>query len=281
MNIRITNLGSGSKGNSTAILLGDKLLLVDCGFSHRQIKRRLAEAGLERYTVCGILLTHEHTDHIRGADRTARQFAAPLLGTHGTLHGAGLTGLDHRVVRHAERVDHSGFGITPLEVPHDCAEPCAYLVEAGGKRVLLATDMGTADGLDESKLTDLDYLYIESNHDGDMLRNGPYPWFLKKRIAGAGGHINNQECGGLVARLARRSPGLQAVMLAHLSEQNNDPQLAEAAVREAGCGALARTILLVGQQNAPTEMPLNAPKDKPVLLAGQQNKNPDTPPTLF
>ena len=281
MNFRIINLGSGSKGNSTAILRGDKLLLVDCGFSHRQIKIRLAAAGLERYTVCGILLTHEHMDHIRGADRSARQFGAPLLGTHGTLRGAGLTGLDHRIVRHAQRVEHGGFQVIPLEVPHDGAEPCAYLVEAGGRRILLATDMGTTAGMDSDLLTDLDYLYIEANHDAEMLRTGPYPWFLKKRIAGAGGHINNRECGGVVAELSRRSPNLKAVMLGHLSEKNNDPALAEATVREAACGTFKKTVLLVGQQNEPTEMPISAEPEAPVLLAGQQNRNPDHPPTLF
>ncbi|PID80461.1 MBL fold metallo-hydrolase [bacterium DOLZORAL124_64_63] len=236
--------------------MGDKVLLVDCGFSHRQIKLRLAEAKLERYTVCGILLTHEHTDHIRGADRAARQFGVPLLGTQGTLRAAGLTGLDHRVVRHAQQVEHAGFGITPLDVPHDSAEPCAYLVEAAGRRVLLATDMGTPEGLVSGLVTDLDYLYIEANHDADMLRAGPYPWFLKKRIAGAGGHINNRECGELVAELARRSPRLQAVMLAHLSEKNNDPGLAKAVVRETAGKVLGEAVLVVGRQHVVTDMPV-------------------------
>ncbi len=230
--IKIINLGSGSRGNSTIICHNDKILMIDCGFSRRQLVQRMAALGLDPQDVCGILVTHEHTDHITGARVFCQVTNAPILATKGTLSGGDLTTMKTHALQCGAQVDHQGFGVTPIRVTHDTKEPCAYLVEVDGTRSLFATDIGTTKDLDISPLGDLDFLYVEANHDEDMLRDGPYPAFLKKRIASKKGHLNNRESGEFIKSLARRSPELKAIMLAHLSDKNNTPELALETARD-------------------------------------------------
>jgi phosphoribosyl 1,2-cyclic phosphodiesterase len=194
--------------------------------------QRILDRGLDPLAVCGILISHEHGDHIRGARLCSQDMAAPIFATKGTIEGGKLSPLQANPIRCDERMDHEGFNITPIKVSHDTREPCAFLVEADGSRVLLATDIGTTQGLDLTQLKDLDFLYVEANHDEEMLKNGPYPYFLKKRIAGTGGHLNNRQSGELVRTLAGQSPNLRGIMLAHLSDKNNDSALALETVRK-------------------------------------------------
>ncbi len=206
--------------------------MVDCGFSHRQTVLRMTEQDVNPQTVCGILITHEHGDHIKGALKCSRNFAAPVLATAGTISGGGLESLQTRTVRCGETIEHEGFAVTPIKISHDTKEPCAFLVEVAAVRTFFATDIGTLDGLDFQLLRDLDYLFVEANHDEEMLRAGPYPYFLKQRIVGDGGHLNNGQCGDLIKILAAGSPNLKGIMLAHLSDKNNDAGVALAAVKE-------------------------------------------------
>ena len=228
----IHNLGSGSKGNASVITHAGRHLLIDCGFTRRQITLRMQSQNLDPAAICGILISHEHGDHIKGAQLCSQTFGAPILATRGTLHGGGLRTTAASVLTCGQSVDHQGFHITPLAIAHDTREPCAFVVETGGTRMLFATDIGDPASLDLDRLTDLHVVYIEANHDHDMLRDGPYPAFLKKRIAGDGGHINNDQAGALIRSIHERSPNLRAVMLAHLSDENNDPATALATTRE-------------------------------------------------
>jgi len=230
--VRIINLGSGSKGNSSLVCHDGKTLMVDCGFSCRQTVLRMTELDVNPDSVCGILITHEHGDHIKGCVKCSRDFGASVLATAGTISGGRLGALQTRAVECGQTVEHEGFIITPIKVSHDTKEPCAFLVEVGGVRVFFATDIGTLEGIDFSLLGDLDYLYVEANHCEVMLRTGSYPYFLKKRISGDGGHLNNDQCGEMIKILAAKSPNLKGIMLAHLSHENNDADVAMAAVKK-------------------------------------------------
>ncbi|MDX2474525.1 MAG: MBL fold metallo-hydrolase, partial [Candidatus Krumholzibacteria bacterium] len=144
--IRIINLGSGSRGNSSIICHGDQTLMIDCGFSRKQTAQRLLSLDVDPQSVCGILITHEHVDHIRGAALFSREAAAPILATQGTLEGGGLATTGARPLACGSRIQHQAFQITPIRISHDTREPCAFLVEVDGMRSLFATDIGTAEG---------------------------------------------------------------------------------------------------------------------------------------
>ena len=251
--VRIINLGSGSKGNSTLICHGEKILMVDCGFNRKQTLLRMAEMDLNYENVCGILVTHEHGDHMNGARLCSQKMDAPVMATAGTISGGGMSALNTRTLQYGQKTHHQGFDITTLKISHDTKEPCAYLVETNGVRTLFATDVGTLQGLDTSLMTDIDYLYMESNHDEIMLRTGPYPAFLKNRITGSGGHLNNEQSGVLIKRLAEQSPNLKAIMLAHLSQDNNEPEKALATARQFA-GALPSVTWDVALQHEPREL---------------------------
>ncbi len=250
---RIINLGSGSRGNSTVICHDEKILMVDCGFNRKQTLLKMAAMDLNPDQVCGILITHEHGDHIKGARLCSQTMDAPVMATAGTINGGNLSILNNQTLRCSETIDHHGFAITTLKISHDTKEPCAFLVETAGVRTLFATDVGTIEGLDISLMTDIDYLYVESNHDETMLRTGPYPAFLKNRIISDGGHLNNRQSGVLIKSLAVQSPHLKAIMLAHLSHENNEPEKALATARQ-HAGDLPGVSWDVARQNEPTEL---------------------------
>ena len=251
--VRIINLGSGSKGNSTIICNGDQTLLVDCGFSRKQILLRMAEVGISHESVCGILVTHEHGDHIKGARLCSQVMDAPVMATRGTISGGVLNALHHEPLFYGEKINHGGFKITTLKISHDTKEPCAFVVETGGIRTLFATDIGTVEGLDMRQMKNIDNLYVESNHDDVMLRTGPYPAFLKNRIIGSGGHLNNEESGLFIRQVAANSPNLKSIMLAHLSQDNNEPEIALATARQFA-GSLPGVVWDVAAQHIPREM---------------------------
>lgn len=233
--IRVFNLGSGSKGNASLVYFNGKILMVDSGFSRRQVVLRMSALGLDPNAICGILVSHEHGDHIKGAQKCSWDFGAPILATRGTLSGGGLSKSGARILDYGSPLEHDGFAVTPLRVSHDTLEPCAFLVEVAGVRSLFATDIGNPASLEIGPVGSLDLLYIEANHDEGMLRNGPYPAFLKHRIAGDGGHLNNEQSGRLIKSLASQSHNLRTVVLAHLSDKNNNPVKAlKAAKKHAG-----------------------------------------------
>jgi phosphoribosyl 1,2-cyclic phosphodiesterase len=233
--LRIAVLGSGSGGNAMVIESGARRLLVDAGFSCRELERRLASIGVDPATLDALVLTHEHVDHVRGVERFCRRHRLPVYATAGTLAGTRLheeTAHSATVLRSGERREVAGFEIEPFSLPHDAREPVGLLVEDGaGRRVGLAADLGTRSRLAWARLCGADVLVLETNHDLDMLRNGPYPWALKQRVAGRHGHLSNREAAeGLPELMSDR---LRWVVLYHLSRTNNLPALAAAAVGEA------------------------------------------------
>lgn len=241
--MRVAVLGSGSGGNAIVVECNGRRLLVDAGFSCREIEKRLELVGLAGRDLHGLVLTHEHVDHVRGAPRLARRFKLPVYATAGTLEGAGLPEEpQHPVVliRSGEPCEAAGFVLEAFAVPHDAREPIGIVVQDGeGCRLGLVADLGTRSRLAWGRLRDLDILLLETNHDLDMLRNGPYPWPLKQRVAGRHGHLSNNDAAeGLPELLCAR---LRWVVCYHLSRTNNLPALAAALVSEAlareGAGA--------------------------------------------
>jgi phosphoribosyl 1,2-cyclic phosphodiesterase len=209
-------------------------VLIDAGFSCRELERRMARVGIEPSSIRAVLLTHEHEDHVRGVDRFARKHRLPVYLTAGTMLG---TVLGEEVVPRAVRIE-SGrpfevgpFSVEAFSIPHDARDPVGFVLQdAHGRRVGLAGDIGCRTQLAWGRLAELDLLLLETNHDLEMLRSGPYPWALKQRVASRHGHLSNREAAdGLPELLARR---LRYVVLYHLSRTNNLPALAAAEVAE-------------------------------------------------
>ncbi len=255
--MRLAVLGSGSAGNSLIVESGNRRLLVDAGFSCRQLQQRLAGLGADISRVDAVLLTHEHQDHCRGADVMLRRYGQPVYATQGTLDSSGLSAealAEARAIRSGkpfEVPESPGFWVEAFGIPHDAREPVGFVIEDQvGCRLGVVTDMGSRSQLAWGRLQDLDCLVIEANHDLQMLRNGPYPWHLKQRVAGRHGHLSNREAAEGVAELL--SERLSWVVLYHLSRTNNLPALAAQAMGD--CLALAGSAaqIVVTQQDEPT-----------------------------
>ena len=238
-----------------AVESGGRRLLVDAGSSCREMGRRLESVGRQPEEFEAMLLTHEHGDHRRGVDVMARRFGLPVFATEGTLRGSALrpeTAALCKTLRSGEPFEVAGFRVEAFSLPHDAADPVGFVIEdSEGHRLGLAADLGCRTQLAWARLRDLDALILETNHDLHMLRNGPYPWSLKQRVAGRYGHLSNAEAAeGLVDLLC---DDLQTVVLYHLSQTNNLPALAAEAIGEKldreGCGAR----VVVTEQQSPSE----------------------------
>jgi phosphoribosyl 1,2-cyclic phosphodiesterase len=252
--LRVGVLGSGSGGNAVVLESGPHRLLIDAGFSCRELVRRMKRLDFDPSTLGGLILTHEHVDHCRGADRFARKHNLPVYATRGTLAGARLREEIVRsagVLRSGEPREVAGFLVEPFTLPHDAREPVGFLVEDPcGRRIGLVADLGCRTGLAWGRLKDVDVLLIETNHDLDMLRNGPYPWSLKQRIAGRHGHLSNRDAAdGLPELMTDR---LRWVVPYHLSETNNLPALAAAAVGEVLDRERCQARMVVAEQDHPS-----------------------------
>jgi phosphoribosyl 1,2-cyclic phosphodiesterase len=230
--MQICTLASGSSGNAALVRSGDTAILVDAGLSALAIADAMIRRGVEPHTVSAICVTHEHGDHIRGAGAFARRFKVPLYASPGTLRAAAA----HlgRMEVHAIEPGEFRIGdvrVTMVPITHDTAEPVCYRFDADGASVAVATDMGRIDDEVLHSLDGVHAMVWESNHDPDMLWNGPYPHYLKARISGGKGHLPNEQSAAALREFARG--GLQQVLLAHLSEPNNTPLLALAAAQSA------------------------------------------------
>jgi phosphoribosyl 1,2-cyclic phosphodiesterase len=236
--VRFASLGSGSRGNAWLVDSGSTLVMLDCGFGLREISARLQRRGVTPEVVSALVITHEHADHARGAARFAARHGLSVWLTHGCLAMLEATG---EAPQRAQVVDGSTpFAIGDLElhpfpVPHDAREPVQYSVTDGRARLGILTDAGHVTEHMVQSLNGCHALALECNHDLDMLRRGSYPPGLKARILGRYGHLDNQAAAGLLARVDRSR--LQHVVAAHLSEENNTPELARSALAQAlGCG---------------------------------------------
>jgi phosphoribosyl 1,2-cyclic phosphodiesterase len=223
--IGVSALASGSKGNSIYIDGPDGSLLVDAGLSAREIMRRIACIGASPERIAGILVTHDHSDHLRGVRVLAGRLGVTVYGTADTLKAAGLPdAINTRIIKSGDDFTVAGFTVKPYSLPHDAADPVGYKLEQNGVKIGIATDLGYATALVKRRLAGCDMLILESNYDEDMLLEGPYPWFLKQRIRSRRGHLSNEASSQVLTELLH--PGLQRVVLAHLSEVNNCPEAA-------------------------------------------------------
>ena len=252
--LRVGVLGSGSGGNAVVIESGKHRILLDAGFSARELGKRMKLLGVDPSGVEALVLTHEHQDHCRGADGFAKKYKVPVYGTEGTLVGSRLreeTARSAVLIRSGVPREVAGFWIEPFTLPHDAREPVGVVVEdPQGRRVGLVADLGCRTSLAWGRLHDLDVLILETNHDLDMLRNGPYPWSLKQRVAGRHGHLSNREAAeGLPELMNDR---LRWVVLYHLSRTNNLPALAAAAIGETLDRERCPAQLAVSEQDHPT-----------------------------
>ena len=221
--LRVVFLGSGSAGNAVVVTDGATTLLVDCGFSAREAARRMGLAGLAAEGVSAILVTHEHSDHIRGVEVFQRRHGmATVACTLGTRRAAGFDALsgEVRTLSPGEAERFGTLTVVPFRTSHDAAEPVGYRIESdGGQRLGLATDTGVLTAEAAEALADVDLLGLESNHDVGMLENGPYPFYLKRRIRSEHGHLSNLDACDALERLA--SNRLRRVFALHRSETNN------------------------------------------------------------
>jgi len=252
--MRIAVLGSGSSGNVVVVESGGRRILIDAGFSCKEMGRRMALRGIDPDSFEGLVITHEHSDHVRGARVFAKRHGVRIFATRGTLEATGLP--DHRieteVIESGRPLRLGPFEIEPFSIPHDAREPIGLVVEdSDGNRVGLVADLGTRSQLAWAALRDLDALVLEANHDLDMLRRGPYPWPLKQRVAGRHGHLSNRDAADGVRDLV--CDRLQMVVLYHLSRTNNLPGLAEATVGEALDREGSPAEICVSGQHEPTE----------------------------
>lgn len=226
--MRVASLGSGSGGNAFLLEAGDTRLLVDAGFSGSQIARRLAALEVDPESVRAVVVTHEHRDHARGIGVAARRWGWPLYLTRPTARACRrlFSGEERLHALPRERLRIGDLEVRPFLTCHDAAEPLAVTVAApaSGLEVGIATDLGRATTSVRHALASCHFLVLESNHDERLLRDGPYPWSVKRRIGGSRGHLSNRLAAELAGELCH--PELAGVLLAHLSRECNDPDLA-------------------------------------------------------
>lgn len=253
--MRVCLLASGSKGNSLYIETGESKILVDAGLSARELVRRLAAVGVDAAELNGLFISHEHTDHVRGAGVLARKYRLPVYVSYPT-HREVSEGLHDVSVTEFE----SGYSfafrdllVDPYPITHDACDPVGFTVESGEGKVGVATDLGMATRLVADKLRGCRVLILESNHDETMLMDGPYPWHLKQRIKSRHGHLSNNDSVALLADLIH--PGLECLFLAHLSEVNNDPAVArEVTTNLLTTQSVCSPQLIMGDQYQPSEI---------------------------
>lgn len=242
------SLVSGSSGNSTLISDGTTVLLADCGLSCKKLEQSMAAAGVKPENLSGILITHEHNDHIKGVGTVSRKYNIPIYATTGTHAAMNIGNIDEKNIKYiSPDIDFEigTIGIKPFSIPHDAAEPVGYNFFFGQKKLSLATDIGHMNDYIFERLKNSIAVLLESNHDADMLRFGRYPAVLKKRISGEFGHLSNAEAAQTVLKLVKN--GTRHIMLGHLSNENNTPTKAyteAAACLERGGAVLGKDAAL-------------------------------------
>ena len=229
--MKVCVLGSGSEGNATLVFSDNAALLVDAGFSAKELEKRLSLINFNPEDIDAILISHEHSDHIKGASVFARRYNTRVYLSQGTAKNsngfAKGRGISKTVIVPEETFHVGDLEVEPFAVPHDAAEPVAFSIRRGGKNVIVLTDIGCVTVRAVEKLRKATLAVLESNHDPEMLRNGPYPWHLKERISGKLGHLSNDQCSELLEHAG--SNGLKTVIFAHLSRTNNDADIVRSA----------------------------------------------------
>ena len=230
--MKVCVLASGSSGNSIYVSRGQTRVLIDAGLVGKQIGERLISIGVDPSGLRAIVVTHEHTDHIKGVGVLARRFGIPIWMTEGTFEAAKkwFRGRERiHLFGNDETFDVDDLSFQPFALSHDAADPVNFLVMESDQVLGIATDMGMVTHLVYERLKTADFVVMETNYDRDLLMNGPYPWDLKRRISGSRGHLSNDRAAETLCRLAE--DGLEHAVLAHLSDKNNQPYLAKRTCR--------------------------------------------------
>lgn len=234
--MKLASISSGSKGNCILVENKDTSILVDAGISKKRIEEGLEFFEKKPDDINGIVITHEHSDHIKGLGVLLRKYKIPVYGTEKTiryiLNSSSLGKIDSDlfyVIRPENNFAIGDVELMPVHISHDAVDPVCYRFSAGDKSCAVVTDLGEYDQRLVSYMQKLNAVLIESNHDIGMLQTGPYPYHLKQRIWGSKGHLSNETCGRLINDII--SDDLRHIILGHLSEENNYPDLAFEAVR--------------------------------------------------
>jgi Metal-dependent hydrolases of the beta-lactamase superfamily I len=234
--MRMCSIASGSSGNCIYAGSDTTHILVDVGISGKKTEEGLKKLGVKPEELDGIFITHEHADHINGLGVIARKYGVPVYATKGTLRAirdvSSLGKIDEglfREIQADQKITVKDMTINPMRISHDAAEPVAYRIIHGRKRIGIVTDLGCYNDYTVECLKGMNALLIEANHDVNMLQVGPYPYYLKKRILGERGHLSNELSGQLLSRIL--NDDMQAIVLGHLSKDNNLPELAYETVR--------------------------------------------------
>jgi len=263
IDLRVTILASGSAGNSTLLETERTRLLVDAGLGKKETLRRLASLGRQLDRLDAILISHEHTDHINGLPQLAHTFRSTVYISELT-HGEVMRIVPESAAKKIGRVEYIRAGqrftigdieVSAFAIPHDAVDPFGFTFRANGLKVAVVTDLGYLPELVKHHLRDADCLVLESNHDLEMLKVGPYPWYVKQRVMSRTGHLSNHSVGEFLSAAEGFDARARHLVLAHLSENNNHPDLARLSAEQA-LGArpsenLFRGDLLVASQHIP------------------------------
>jgi phosphoribosyl 1,2-cyclic phosphodiesterase len=263
MGVSISVLASGSRGNTAIIESSKARILVDAGISCRETFKRLKSLGVDPHAISAILITHEHSDHVYGLATLARKLRMPVFMT-GPTHQVWARSLRDELGETPEVAKLEIFSagrpfqiaditVTPFTIPHDAADPVGFTFRAEGTKIAIATDLGYMPASICDHLRKCDVLIVESNHDLEMLRVGPYPWSVKQRVMSRVGHLSNESLAQFFAR--DYDGGASYIVLAHLSEQNNHPEIARQTAENAlgAQGTLLGNRVMLAAQDAPTE----------------------------
>jgi phosphoribosyl 1,2-cyclic phosphodiesterase len=263
MGVSVSVLASGSRGNTTVVETARARLLVDAGISCRETFKRLKSLEIDPYTLSAILITHEHFDHVSGLATLAKKLKVPVFMTGATHHAWARSLRDDsgklpevaklEIFSAGRSFQIADITVTPFTIPHDAADPVGFTFRAEGTKIAIATDLGYIPASVRDHLRQCDVLVVESNHDLEMLRGGPYPWSVKQRVMSRVGHLSNESLADFFAQDYDGSAAY--VVLAHLSAENNHPELARQAAEKA-LGAqqsLLRNRVMLAAQDAPME----------------------------
>ena len=251
--ISFSVLASGSSGNSVFVTDSSTRILFDAGLSGKEIEKRLLAIGEDPKRLSAIVVSHEHTDHIKGVGVLSRRYKIPVFATKKTMSASEATIKNP----HEKKFFNPGTSfcigeikVNPFSVSHDACDPCGFSIVRGDSKLGIATDLGIATTLVKTRLKNCNGLVLEANHDPELLACGPYPWSLKQRIKSRSGHLSNQEARDLLGEILH--PCLEKIILGHLSNENNNPQKAIDTVTQALKDS--KSELLNARQDIPTQL---------------------------
>ena len=233
--LNFCSLYSGSSGNSLFVETENTKVLIDCGVSSKKVEEGLKSLDVEPSSIDAILITHEHSDHVKGLGTFSKKFNVPIFANQETLDNmeqqtVKINNKNINTFKVYDKFYIEDLEINPFSISHDAANPCGFNIFKDNKKISIATDIGNMDAKTIKNLEDSIFVLLEANYDPDILKCSPYPYLLKRRIAGPTGHLPNEQAGKTISHLI--NSGLQSAMLGHLSKENNFPELAYKTVAE-------------------------------------------------